>query len=37
MPWKPLTWLEVTNVPGDFAIQATALDNVSQTLIYEKP
>ena len=31
----PDNQLEVTNNADDFAIQATALDNISQTLIYE--
>jgi len=30
----PDNQLEVTNAADDFAIQATALDNVSQTLVY---
>jgi hypothetical protein len=31
----PDNQLEVTNNADDFALQATALDNISQTLIYE--
>src|SRR5512134_279442 len=31
----PDNQLEVTNNADDFAIQATALDNISQTLVYE--
>ncbi len=31
----PDNQLDVTNNADDFAIQATALDNISQTLIYE--
>lgn len=31
----PDNQLEVTNTADDFAIQATALDNISQTLVYE--
>jgi hypothetical protein len=31
----PANQLEVTNTTDDFQLQATALDNVSQTLIYQ--